>query len=128
MDSYRSYLNKYPKGKFYIEAIELHEEHFWNYTNKLNTVLGYDNFIAQYGRSKYIKEAYDLREDALWNASQNTEILKTTFGSILPGNILNRLIILEKKLHGIMQKRLILQVPTNLTWLNIQRVSITMRH
>lgn len=72
MDSYRSYLNKYPKGKFYIEAIELHEEHFWNYTNKLNTVLGYDNFIAQYGRSKYIKEAYDLREDALWNASQNT--------------------------------------------------------
>ncbi|TRZ50732.1 hypothetical protein D4R99_05565 [bacterium] len=69
--SYQTYLDKYPKGKYFAEAQQLKEEASWTYAKNLNTVESYDDFISHYGNSKHFQEANTKKEDALWNLSKN---------------------------------------------------------
>ncbi|MCK9414533.1 MAG: hypothetical protein M0Q53_19680 [Prolixibacteraceae bacterium] len=71
--SYQTYLDKYPKGKYYSEAQHLQEEVSWAYAKNLNTVESYDDFISHYGNSKHFQEAYNMKEEALWVFSKKTK-------------------------------------------------------
>lgn len=71
--SYQTYLDKYSKGKYLFDALQLKEEASWNLAKTLNTAEGYNDFILNYANSKHYQEANTLKEDAVWKVSKSTK-------------------------------------------------------
>ena len=71
--SYQTYLDKYPKGEYLIDALQLKEEAAWNLAKTLNTAEGYNDFISYYANSKHYQEAYSQKEDVIWKVSKTTK-------------------------------------------------------
>lgn len=71
--SYQTYLDKYPKGKYLFDALQLKEEASWNLAKTLNTAEGYNDFILNYANSKHYQEANSQKEDAVWKVSKSTK-------------------------------------------------------
>jgi hypothetical protein len=65
--SYQEYINQYPNGKYFSEAINLQIEAAWLEAKQENTIQGYDKYFSIDKEGKYKSEALLKREDAFWN-------------------------------------------------------------
>jgi len=75
--SFQDYLNTYPTGKYFEEALNMQEDALWNIILKINNAIAYDEYLSLFFNGKYKIEAQNaLKKSKGYSLNFSTDHLK----------------------------------------------------